>query len=162
MCARNVFAGMNLIWHVAELLIHVYFSILWENMYKKSYSLICDEFIACIYFIIFKKEFPRLSVAAKKMIAKLGHWYLDEHSTYIRVFGATRAPHLLPYHVPYQLVMGEICYHTILQGYNDTLVKDKKQDFIPYSFHVEFYLVKDNAQAKQQGLSQLVFSFPRG
>jgi hypothetical protein len=46
MCARNVFTNMNLSWHFAELLVHVYFNVLWENMYKKSYSLICDEFIA--------------------------------------------------------------------------------------------------------------------
>jgi hypothetical protein len=99
-CARNVFTGMNLSWHVAELPVHVYFNILWENRYKKSYALICDEFIARVYFIIFKKECPRLSVAAKKMISKVGHWYLDETTTYIRVFGATDAPHLLPAHVP--------------------------------------------------------------
>jgi hypothetical protein len=36
---------------------------------KKTYSLICDEFIAWVYFIIFKKEFTRLSVASKKMIS---------------------------------------------------------------------------------------------
>jgi hypothetical protein len=36
---RNVFAGMNLIWHIAELHVHVYFIILWENRYKKSYAL---------------------------------------------------------------------------------------------------------------------------
>jgi hypothetical protein len=59
-CTRNVFVGMNLSWHVAELPVHVYFNILWENRYKNSYALICDEFIANIYFIIFKKEFPRL------------------------------------------------------------------------------------------------------
>jgi hypothetical protein len=129
MCARNVFVDMNLSWHVAELPVHVYFNVLWENKYKKSYSLICDEFIARIYFILFKKECPRLSVAAKKMISKVGHWYLDERATYIRVFGATGAPHLLPAHVPDQLVIGEICYQTILQGYNATLVKDKKRGF---------------------------------
>jgi hypothetical protein len=78
MCARNVFFKMNLSWHVADLLIHVYFNILWENMYKKYYALICDELIAPIHFIIFKKECPRLSVEAKKMVAKVGHWYLDE------------------------------------------------------------------------------------
>jgi hypothetical protein len=100
MCARNIFVGMNLSWHVAELSVHIYFIILWENRYKKSYSLICDEFIAHIYFILFKKECSRLSTAAKKMISKVGHWYLDERDTYIRVFGATRAPHLLPAHVP--------------------------------------------------------------
>jgi hypothetical protein len=41
-CAKNVFSGMNLNWHSSELSIHVYFSILWDNMQKKYYSLICD------------------------------------------------------------------------------------------------------------------------
>jgi len=51
MCARNIFTSMNLIWHIAELPVHIYLNILWENRYKKSYSLICDEFISRIYFI---------------------------------------------------------------------------------------------------------------
>jgi hypothetical protein len=156
-CARNVFAGMNLSWHASELPVHVYFNVLWENRYKKSYSLICDQFIVRIHFMLFKKECPRLSAAAKKMISKVGHWYLDEHDTYIRVFGATRAPHLLLVYVPDRLVVGEICYQTILQGYNATLVKDKKRAFIPYGFHIGFYMVKDTAQAKKEGLSQLEF-----
>jgi hypothetical protein len=96
------------------------------------------------------------------MVAKVGHWYLYERSTYIRVFRAIGAPHLLPAHVPDWLVVGEICYYTILQGYNTTLVKDKKQSFIPYSFHVWFYMVKDTSQAKQEGLNQLEFRFPTG
>jgi hypothetical protein len=53
-------------------------------------------------------------MVAKKMISKVGHWYLDERATYIRVFGATRAPHILPAHVPDQFVIREICYQTIL------------------------------------------------
>jgi hypothetical protein len=72
-CARNFFANMNLRWHVAEIPVHVYFSILWENRYKKSYTFICDEFISRIHFIIFKKECPRLSAVAKKMVAKVAH-----------------------------------------------------------------------------------------
>jgi hypothetical protein len=94
--------------------------------------------------------------------ARVGHWYLDECSTYIRVFEATRAPRLLPSHVPDQLIMGEICYQTILQGSNATLVKGKKRAFIPYGFYVGFYLLKDTSQAKQEGLSQLEFRFPTG
>jgi hypothetical protein len=120
-CARNAFAGMNLSWHTSELLVHVYFGILWENKYKKSYSLIYDQFIACIYFFFIKKECPRMSDATKKVVSKVGHWYLDEHDTYIRVFGATEAPHLLPVYVLDRLVVGEICYQTILQGYNASL-----------------------------------------
>jgi hypothetical protein len=101
---------MNLRWHVVELPIHVYFNMIWENRYNKYHSLICNEFIACIYFIIFKKECPMISTTAKKMIAKVGHQYLEEHTTYISVFGATRAPHLLPAHVLDWLILGEICY----------------------------------------------------
>jgi hypothetical protein len=155
MCTRNIFPCMNLSWHVTNLPIHVYLNILWENRYKNSYSLICDEFIAQIYFILFKKECPRVSAGAKKMISKAGHWYLDECDTYIRVFRDNRAPHLLLVHVLDQIVIGEIFYQTILQGYNATLVKDKKRAFIPYGFHVGFYLFKDTTQSKQEGLSQL-------
>jgi hypothetical protein len=90
---------------------------------------------------------------------KVGHWYLDERNTYIRVVGDTRAPHLLPMHVPDRLVVGEICYQTILQGYNSTLVKEKKRAFIPYGFHVGFYMVKDTSQEKQEELSQPEFRF---
>jgi hypothetical protein len=42
------------------------------------------------------------------------------------------------------------------------LVKDKKQDFIPYGCHIGFYLVKCITQAKLEGLSQLEFRFPIG
>jgi len=62
-CARNIFTGLNMSWHVAELLVHVYFSIMWENRYKRSYALICDEFIARVYFIIFKKECPKAYIS---------------------------------------------------------------------------------------------------
>jgi hypothetical protein len=100
-----------------------------------------------------------LSAIDNKMVVKVGHWYLDEHTTYIRVFGATEALHILPSHIPGQLIVGEIFYRTIMQGYNAMLVKDKKRAFIPYGFHVGFYLVKDIAQAKREGLSQLEFKF---
>jgi hypothetical protein len=109
-CARNVFACMNLRWHIVELHVHVYFSILWENRYKISYSMICDGFITRIYFIIFRNEFPQLSEASKKMIDKVGHWYFEETCTYIRVFRATGAHHLLLVHVLDHLILGEICY----------------------------------------------------
>jgi hypothetical protein len=150
-CARNIFVGMNLRWHVSELPIHVYFSTLWEIRYKRSYSLICDDFLARVYFLIFRKECPRLSMVVKKMIAKFDHWHFKETSTYIRLFGATVAPHLLPVHVPDRLVLGDIFYHTILQGYNASLVKDKKRYFIPYGFHIGFYMVRDIAHVKKGG-----------
>jgi hypothetical protein len=78
------------------------------------------------------------------------------------VFEATGAPNLLHVHILDRLFFGEICYQTILQGYNASLVKDKKREFIPYGFHIGFYMVKDTAQVKQKGLSQLEYQFPIG
>jgi hypothetical protein len=59
-------------------------------------------------------------------------------------------------------VLGEIFYQTILQGYNATLVKDKKRDFIPFGFHIGFYMVKDTAHAKKLSPFQLEFLFQNG
>jgi hypothetical protein len=41
-------------------------------------------------------------------------------------------------------------------------VKDKKRDFIPYGFHIRYYIVKDTTHAKQEGLSHLEYRFPTG
>jgi hypothetical protein len=142
-CVRNIFTGMNLRWHVVKILVHVYFIIYWENRYKFFYAMICDDFASRVHFILFRKEFPRISTTTKNMISKVGHWYFEETSTYIRVFGATEAPKFLPVHVPNHLILGEICYQTILQGYNAFLVKDKKKELIPYGFHIGYYMVKD-------------------
>jgi hypothetical protein len=98
-------------------------------------------------------------MAAKKMIAKVGLWYFEETSTYIRVFEATSAPHLFPFHDPDRLILAKICYQTILQGYNASLVKDKKRAFNPYGLHIGFYMVKDTMHAKQEGLNQLEYRF---
>jgi hypothetical protein len=87
---------------------------------------------------------------------------LEERETYIRVFGATGAPHLLPIYVLDRLVLGEICYQTILQGYNATLAEDKKWAFIPYGFPIGFCVVKDTVHAKQLSLGQLEFWFQNG
>jgi hypothetical protein len=65
MCTKNIFVNMNLRWNFEELPIHVYFNVLWENRYKKLYSLICNEFISQINYILSKKEGPRISVTTK-------------------------------------------------------------------------------------------------
>jgi hypothetical protein len=84
---------------------------------------------------------------------------LEEKCTYFRIFGATGAPHLFPAYIPEILALGEIFYQTILQGFNASLVKDKKRVFIPYGFQLGYYFVKDTTQAKQEGLSHLEYMF---
>jgi len=49
-----------------------------------------------------------------------------------------------------------------MQGFNASLVKDKKRDFIPYGFQVGYYFIKDTTHANQEGLSHLEYRFPIG
>ena len=105
---------------------------------------------------------PRISVAAKKMIAKFGHPYFEETRTYIRVFGATGAPHLLPVHVLHRIILEEIRYQTIFLGYNASLVKDKKRAFIPYGFHIGFYMLRNSTHVKHEGLNKIEYQFHTG
>jgi len=111
-------------------------------MYKKYYVVVCDEVLAKVYSIIFKQNCPRLSDASKQVISRIGHWYMEKKSTYLGIFGATGAPHLLPAHVPNMMVLRLICYQTILHGFNASLIKYKKRAFIPYVFYVGYHFVK--------------------
>jgi len=81
--------------------------------------------------------------AISKVIYRIGNWYLEEKSTHIKNFGAMVSQHLLPSHVSDKLVLGEIFYQTILQGFNTSLIKENKRAFIPYGFYVGYHLVKE-------------------
>jgi hypothetical protein len=87
---------------------------LWENMYKKFYSQICDFVIPRIYFLIFGQECPRLSKKEKNILTCIGNWYLEEKYTYLRIYGAMIPPHVLPIYVPDSLVIEEICYQNVM------------------------------------------------
>jgi hypothetical protein len=49
-----------------------------------------------------------------EIIWKIGDWYLMEHGTYIRIYDATKSPHLLLIFVPDKLVLQEIVYQTVI------------------------------------------------
>jgi hypothetical protein len=70
--------------------------------------------------------------------------------------------HTFPVYVPDRLVIGEIFYQSIMQGFNATLVKDKKRLFIPYGFQVGYYMVKYAKHANKEGQVHLEYMFMTG
>jgi hypothetical protein len=158
MCARNIFSEMNLSWHMSEPPVHIYFSMLWENKYKKSYSMICDLFLAHLYFIIFHQECPRLSKKLRRF-SHISTTGILKKNIPISGFSEQLAPSPFSMYVPNKVVLGEIFYQTILQGFNASLIKYKKRVFIPYGFQLGYYFVKDTPQARQEGLSHVEYRF---
>lgn len=51
-----------------------------------------------------------------QVVGEVGDWYVIERGTYIRVFGATKAPHLLPKFILDKLALQKIEYQTLVHG----------------------------------------------
>jgi len=47
---------------------------------------------------------------------EIGDWFVNEKITYIRIYGATKAPHLLPKVVTYHMILMEIAYQSYCHG----------------------------------------------
>jgi hypothetical protein len=76
---------------------------------------------------------------ALAIIRRIGDWYLMEHGTYIRIYGAMKAPHLLPRYVPDKLVLQEVAYQTVINRVREILYRDKKAIWPPLPLWIGTY-----------------------
>jgi hypothetical protein len=54
-------------------------------------------------------------------LGKIADWYIEEHFSYIRVFGCSAPPHALPKFLPDRLVCREVAHQTVLGGISKEL-----------------------------------------
>lgn len=110
---------------------------LWLSKYKWSYSFICDFFWAPSFKFFHGKECPRLLEEAKVVIKSIGYQFLFEEYTYLRIYGVTDPPHILPKYVLDRLILSEIAFQTMIVGFNNFYLKRRK---INYLFPIIFQL----------------------
>jgi hypothetical protein len=87
-CSCNSWIGLGWSWSLEKPHVHVYFKDLCKHTYKYHFSLICDGFLAPFYELIFYVPCPRISSEVVEVLKNIRDWYQNEHSTYIRVYGA--------------------------------------------------------------------------
>ena len=63
--------------------------------------------------MIFNEKIPRVSKEVSKDILPTARWFAEEKFTYVRVFGSSTLPHVLPYYVLDRLFGREIAYQLI-------------------------------------------------
>jgi len=80
-------------------------------------------------------------------VSKVGDWYITERGTYIRIFRATKAPHVLPRFIPDKLALQEVAYPTLVHGVGAALIRDNKAPWPPMPFYVGSYSFKDSKEA---------------
>ena len=66
MCASREYPYLSWRWKPNLLSIHVYYKMLWENKYNEDYQWISNDLFSPIYWVLFGKEEPRLSLEGKK------------------------------------------------------------------------------------------------
>ena len=82
-----------------------------------------------LYRTLHNKDAPRLSPETEVDILPVTRWFREELFTYIRVFGSSASPHVLPLYVLDRLVAREIAYQTCGQGGITKDLKEKKRAF---------------------------------
>ena len=90
--------------------IHVYHKVLWDSQFVPHFYQICHGLILTLYRIMYDEDPPRCSPEAQIDIIPVARWFGEEWFTYIRVFGSTVPPHVLPLYIPYKLLAREIAY----------------------------------------------------
>ena len=76
----------------------VYFAyqLLWAHKYYSFYKSICEYFLMQLYNLIFLTECNCMFEESLNIVEENGNYYLSEEGLYLRMFGGSRAPSLLP------------------------------------------------------------------
>jgi hypothetical protein len=84
--------------------IDFYHSKLWEDKEKDFFYEICNYVVVSMHITIYGFPPPRILYKMVENLGKIADWYIEEHFSYIRVFGCFVPPHALPMFLPNRLV----------------------------------------------------------
>ena len=92
-----------------------------------------------LYTLIFLKECKCMSEEALKVIEEYANYYLTDEGMYIRMYGCSRAPALLPKHAMDFVVHKEVVRKVYLDGIGIFLFVQKKASHPPIPFRLGSY-----------------------
>lgn len=126
LCAQHTFDKIKWAWNLTDVPIHVYYDKLWELKYKRNYESICNDLFIPLYHILTDRLAYYMSEEARVIVGSIRDGYVTKDHTYIRIYGATKAPHILPRYVTDHVILLEIAYQTLVHGLRAALVRKKK------------------------------------
>lgn len=89
------FPKLKIKWAVNPIPIHGLFSMLRADNYIPHFYTICDKVMTRVHLTLFGQLPPRISPKAALTIRLLGHWFLEEFFTVVRIAGNEEV-HYLP------------------------------------------------------------------
>ena len=95
LCSQS-FLALRCNWDRDGTPVYTAYKLFWAHKYHGYYREICEHFIMSLYTLIFLIECNCMSEEAFKVIEEYGDYYLTEEGMYIRMYGGSRTPFLLP------------------------------------------------------------------
>jgi hypothetical protein len=128
--------------------IHIYHSKLWEDKAKDFFYEICNWVAVSMHIAIFGHPPPRISDTVVANLDKVADWYIEEHFSYIRVFGCSVPPYALPQFLPDRLVCREVARQTVLGGISKELKAVQKKVWPSFPLQIGVFSLLDFSHSK--------------
>ena len=112
---------------------------LWAHKYYRYYKEIYKHFIMPVYTLIFLTECNCMSKEAFKVIEGFEYYYLTEEGLYIRMYGGSKAPSLLPKYATDYVLHKEAVRQVYIDGVGNFLFEHKKATYPAVPFLLSSY-----------------------
>ena len=113
---------------------YIAYKLLWAQNYHRYYREICEHFIMPLYTLHFLTECNCMSEEAFKVIKEFGDYYLTEDGLYVRMYGGSIAPSLLPKYATDYVLHKDVIRQVYIDGVGNFLFEHKKETYptIPF------------------------------
>ena len=118
---------------------YVAYKLLWAHKYHSYYREIHEHFIMPLYTLIFLTECNCMSEEAFKVIQEFEDYYLMEDGLYVRMYGGSKAPSLLPKYATDDVLHKEVVRHLYIDGVRNFLFEHKKETYPAVPFLLGSY-----------------------
>ena len=112
-----------------------------------------------LYKLIFLTECDCMSKKTLEVVEENGKYYLSEEVLYIRMYGGSRAPSLLPKYSTNYVVHKEVVRHLYIDGIGNFLFDQKKVVYPPLPFYIGSYKFSKVKSASEFGKELKYFHF---
>ena len=126
------------------------YKLLWAHKYYSHYKEICEKIIMPLYTLIFLSELNCMSEEALIVVQEHGSYYLTEEGLYLRMYGDSRVPSLLPKYVTDYVIHKEVVRQLYIDGIGNFLFEQKKEVYpvMPFFFGSYKFSKVKNASVK--------------
>jgi hypothetical protein len=157
-CFRTPFPLMSWSWNPScTEPVHKYHSTLWEDHAKNNFYEICHFVIIPLHKIFFGCEPPRISHTILENLKTVADWFIEEHFSYVRVYGCAIPPHALPKILPDRLICREVAYQLVNGGIGIELKAQQKKSWPYFPVYLgKFALLNfGHSKAEAESLSEI-------